>query len=59
MQGAILASAIAQDQDYLLADAIREMDKKLASKIRPGVKHALSLLKNGPQEAVHWLEQLI
>jgi len=58
LQAAILASALAQDQDLLLAEAIEAMDSKLRSKVKAGARRALALLKEGPAEAVRLLEPL-
>jgi len=57
-QAAVLASALAQDQDFLLAEAIGGMDSKLRSKAKAGVRRALALLKDGPAEAARLLEPL-
>ena len=58
LQAAVLASALAQDQDILLAEAIEGMDGKLRSKVRTGARRVLALLKEGPEEAVRLLEPL-
>lgn len=57
-QAAVLASALAQDQDFLLIEAIEKMDSKLRSKLKAGVRRALALLKHGPAEAARLLELL-
>lgn len=57
-QAAVLVSALAQDQDHLLAEAIDGMDGKLRSKVKAGARRALALLKEGPAEAVRLLEPL-
>jgi hypothetical protein len=57
-QAVLLASALAQDQDFLLVEAIEGMDAKLRSKLKAGVRRALALLKNGPAEAARLLEPL-
>ena len=57
-QAVLLASALAQDQDFLLVEAIEGMDAKLRSKLKAGVRRALALLKDGPAEAVRLLEPL-
>jgi hypothetical protein len=57
-QAAVLASALALDQDFLLIEAIEEMDSKLRSKVKAGVRRALALLKDGPAEAARLLEPL-
>jgi len=58
LQAAVLASVLTQDQDFLLVDAIGEMDRRLRSKVKAGVRRALALLKDGPAEAVRVLEPL-
>lgn len=57
-QAVVLATALAQDQDYLLADAIKAADAKLRAKLRPGVRRALALLGAGHAEATRMLEPL-
>ena len=57
-QAAVIASALARDQDYLLADAIKEADGKLKSKMKGGVKLALKLLKDDQPEAADLLAEL-
>jgi hypothetical protein len=57
-QAAVLASALAQDQDFLLIEAIEKMDSKLRSKVKAGVRRALALLKDGPAEAARLLKPL-
>jgi hypothetical protein len=58
LQAAVLASALAQDQDHLLTEAIAGMDGKLRSKVKAGARRALALLKDGPAEAVRLLQPL-
>lgn len=58
VQAVVLASALAQDQDFLLIEAIGEIDSKLRSKIKAGARRALALLKEGPAEAARLLEPL-
>lgn len=58
VQAAVLASALAQDQDFLLTEAIAGMDAKLRSKVKAGARRALALLKGAPAEAVRLLEPL-
>lgn len=58
VQASVLASALAQDQDFLLIEAIGEIDSKLRSKIKAGARRALALLKEGPAEAARLLEPL-
>ena len=57
-QATVLAAALAQDQDFLLIEAIDGMDAKLRSKLKAGARRALTLLKDGPAEAVRLLEPL-
>jgi hypothetical protein len=57
-QAALLAAALAQDQDFLLIEAIDGMDAKLRSKLKAGARRALTLLKDGPAEAVRLIEPL-
>lgn len=57
-QAAILASALAHEQDFLLAEAVESMDSKLRSRVKPGIKRALVLLKDGSSEAMRLLEPL-
>lgn len=59
LQAAVLALALAQDQDFFLTEAVANMDRKLRSKVSPGAKRALTLLKEGPPEAVRLLEPLV
>ena len=58
LQAAVLASALAEDQDSLLTEAIAGMDGKLRTKVKAGVRRALALLKDGSAEAVRLLEPL-
>lgn len=57
-QAAVIASALARDQDYLLTDAIKEAHGKLKSKMSGGVKLALKLLKDDQSEAAELLAKL-
>jgi hypothetical protein len=57
-QAALLAAALARDQDFLLIEAIDGMDTKLRSKLKAGARRALMLLKDGPAEAVRLIEPL-
>jgi len=57
-QAAVLASALAHGQDFLLTEAIEEMDKQLRTKVKSGVRRALVVLKEGPAEAVRLLESI-
>ncbi|MBI3043878.1 MAG: hypothetical protein HYY78_13755 [Betaproteobacteria bacterium] len=57
-QAVLLASALAQDQDFLLVEAIEGTDARLRSRLKAGVRRALALLKDGPAEAVRLLEPL-
>jgi hypothetical protein len=58
VQAAVLAQALAQKNDFLLIEAIEGIDKKLKSRIRPGVKRALALWGNDAPEAASLLERL-
>lgn len=58
MQAAVLAQALAQKSDFLLTAAIAGMDRKLKTRIRPGVKRALALLGDAAPEAAGLLEPL-
>ncbi len=58
LQAAVLAQALAQKNDFLLTEAIDGADRKLQTRIRPGVKRALALLGDGAPEAAAILEKL-
>ena len=57
-QAVVLASALAEDQDFLLVEAIEGADARLRSRLKPGVRRALALLKDGPAEAARLLAPL-
>ena len=57
-QAALLAAAIAEEKDYLLADAIKDMDKALRTKAKAGAKRAIELLQDEHPEAASLLEEL-
>jgi hypothetical protein len=57
-QAAVLLTAFAHEQDFLLADAVAAMDKKLASRIKPGAKRARALLEKDHPEAAALLAPL-
>ncbi len=57
-QAAVLAIALAQDQDFLLIEAKRAAGAGLRSKVKPGAKRALTLLEDSSPEAVRFLESL-
>ena len=59
LQAAVLAQALTQKNDFLLTEAIEDMDSKLKTRIRPGVKRALALLGEGAPEAASLLERLV
>lgn len=58
VQAAVLASALAQDQDFFLTEAIEGTDAKIRARMKPGIKRALAFLKDGSPEAVRLLERL-
>jgi hypothetical protein len=58
LQAVLLASALAEDQDFLLVEAIDGADSKLRAKLKPGVRRALTFLKDGSAEATRLLEPL-
>jgi hypothetical protein len=58
LQAAVLAQALAQKNDFLLSEAIDGADRKLKTRVRPGVKRALALLGDGAPEAAGILEKL-
>ena len=57
-QAAVLAQALAHNNDFLLTEAIEGMDRKLKARIRPGVKRALTLLGDDAPEAASLLAPL-
>lgn len=57
-QAAVLAIAFAQDQDFLLQEAIDGMDQALRARVRPGAKRALALLEKGHPEAARLVAPL-
>jgi hypothetical protein len=58
VQSATLAATLAQEQDFLLEEAIDAMNAPLRSRVKPAVKHALKLLQSDYPGAVQLLEQL-
>ena len=57
-QAALLAAAIAQEQDFLLHDAIADMEKPLRAKAKAGARRAIELLQTEHPEAVSLLQDL-
>lgn len=57
-QAALLAAAIAQEQDFLLHDAIVEMEKPLRAKAKAGARRAIELLQAEYAQAASLLEAL-
>lgn len=57
-QAAILAVAIAGEQDFLLYDAIADMEKPLRAKAKAGARRAIALLEADHPEAASRLEML-
>lgn len=57
-QAAALAVALAEDQDFLLADAIKAADGRLRAKLKPGVRRALSMIENDHAAAARLLKPL-
>jgi YD repeat-containing protein len=58
LQAAVLAEALAERHEFLLKEAIENMDSKLKSRIRPGAKRALALVGKQASEATATLESL-
>jgi len=58
LQAAILTTALASKQDFLLSEAIHGMDGKFKAKLKPGAKQALSLLGEDDSVAARLLESL-
>lgn len=59
LQAVLLVAAIVHDQDFLLADAIADMDRGMRAKVRPGVARALKLLETNAPDAARLLEPLV
>lgn len=57
-QAALLAAAIAQDQEFLLIDAIAALDATLKSRAKAGARRAIELLDGRHPEASQLLEPL-
>jgi YD repeat-containing protein len=57
-QAAILAAALARDQEFLLLEARRAADSSLRSKLKSGAKRAMALLEDSSPEAAKFLESL-
>jgi len=47
-QAALIAAALAREQEFLLTDAIGEMDRGLRAKAKAGARRALALLEDSP-----------
>jgi hypothetical protein len=58
LQAVVLASVLAQDQEFFLTDAIDGTDAKIRSRMKPGIKRALALLKDDSPEAARLIEPL-
>jgi hypothetical protein len=57
-QAAILAAALARDQDFFLIEARRAAGASLCSKLKAGARRAIALLDDNSPEAVRFLELL-
>jgi len=57
-QAALLAAVLAENQDFLLGDAIEGMDRTLRTKARAGAQRAISLLETSHPAAARLLEAL-
>jgi hypothetical protein len=57
-QAAVVAAALAQDQDFLLVEAKRGTDARLRGKLKAGARRALALLEDGFPEAARFIEGL-
>ncbi len=57
-QAAVLLAAFADQQDFLLAEAVDAMDKTLSARIKPGAKRARALLEKDHPEAAALLAPL-
>lgn len=57
-QAAILAAVLAQEQDFVLQEAIAAMNKALHARVKPAVRRARQLLQPGHPAAAQLLEQL-
>jgi len=58
IQAALLAAALAQNQEFLLDEAIKAADKALRAKLRPGARRVLELLGDDRPEASRRIEAL-
>lgn len=58
LQATVLAQALIQKGDFLLAEAVDGLDAKLKKRIRPGAKRALALLGDGSPETSAMLASL-
>jgi len=57
-QSVLLAAVLAQEQEFLLREAIEAMTKQLRSRARPGVKRALKILQADHPDAAEIIQQL-
>ena len=57
-QAAVLAAALAHEQDFLLSEAVETMDRKLMAHVKPGAKRAHAILEKEFPEAARMLEPL-
>jgi len=57
-QAALLAAALAREQEFLLDEAIKATDKALRAKLRPGTRRVLELLGEHHPDAARRLEAL-
>jgi hypothetical protein len=58
-QAALLAAVLAEDQDFLLAEAMDAMDRALRSKVKAGAKRVLPLLETTSPTAAQQLQPLL
>jgi hypothetical protein len=58
LQSAILAVALAQEQDFVLQDAIDAMNLALRNRVKPAIRRALKLLQLDYPAAAQLLEKL-
>ncbi len=55
-QAALLAAAMSENHEFLLSDAIGHMDPALRSKVKPGAREAISLLRAHHPDSARQLE---
>lgn len=58
VQSACLAAVLAQEQDFVLAEAIDAMNSSLRARVKPAARRALKLLEHDHSGAVDLLERL-